>query len=142
MLLNLTISEHSTNHLVFGSVHPRRQASSQFPIILGLWYGLTLQYNALIFWSIENDAEHRLNLFFHRIFQTSLVEHYGYPIEQHDVKTRDGYILTMHRIPHGRIKNDRRRKIPIYLQHGLFASASSWVLNDPDESLGNKWHTL
>ncbi|KHJ83782.1 ab-hydrolase associated lipase region, partial [Oesophagostomum dentatum] len=31
-----------------------------------------------------------------------LIQHWGYPIEEHKVITADGYILTLHRIPYGK----------------------------------------
>ncbi len=30
------------------------------------------------------------------------MEYWGYTVEEHEVTTDDGYILTMHRIPYGR----------------------------------------
>ncbi len=43
----------------------------------------------------RGKAEAKLTLF-------GLVTSKGYPIEEHKVTTPDGYILTLHRIPHGK----------------------------------------
>ncbi|CAL5406243.1 unnamed protein product [Camellia sinensis] len=50
------------------------------------------------------------------------------------VTTKDGYILSLQRIPMGKsgIKSD---KPPVLLQHGIMIDATSWLLNSPDESL-------
>lgn len=34
--------------------------------------------------------------------QGEIVQHHGYPYEEHEVLTEDGYYLTLQRIPHGR----------------------------------------
>ena len=34
-----------------------------------------------------------------------MIQYWGYPVEEHYVTTSDGYILMMHRIPHGRNDN-------------------------------------
>lgn len=65
---------------------------------------------------------------------TELIISKGYPCESHKVTTKDGYILTIFRIPHGRKTTKSGR--PVLLQHGLLDAASTWVLNFPDQSLG------
>lgn len=59
-----------------------------------------------------------------------LIKNKGYPAEQHNVTTQDGYILTMHRI------NKQPTKKVVLLQHGLMDSSSTWVINFPEQSLG------
>ncbi|GMP66692.1 hypothetical protein CsSME_00026949 [Camellia sinensis var. sinensis] len=64
----------------------------------------------------------------------SLVDTQGYVCEEHNVTTKDGYILSLQRIPMGKsgIKSDKQ---PVLLQHGIMIDATSWLLNSPDESL-------
>uniref|UniRef100_A0A7E4V8L3 Lipase n=1 Tax=Panagrellus redivivus TaxID=6233 RepID=A0A7E4V8L3_PANRE len=67
-----------------------------------------------------------------------IIKHWGYPAEEHYPITDDGYILGMHRIPHG-LKDglDPSAKRPaVFLQHGLEASSSSWISNLPADSFG------
>ena len=61
-------------------------------------------------------------------------------METKSVVTDDCYILTLHRIPHG--KNDvtynSKPRPAVYLQHGLLSSSADWVLGNEDNSLGMK----
>jgi lysosomal acid lipase/cholesteryl ester hydrolase len=63
-----------------------------------------------------------------------LVSKYGYPIETHEVVTDDGYILTLHRIPHGREKSDHRGT-PVLFMHGFMQSATDFVDLGPGNAL-------
>jgi len=66
-----------------------------------------------------------------------LVKFWGYPVEVHEAKTVDGYYLTLHRIPRGKNHQQTNGSKPvIFLQHGLLASSSNWVVNKPEQSLG------
>lgn len=66
-----------------------------------------------------------------------MIEYWGYPAEEHKVQTFDGYILKIHRIPHGKNeKYSHSNKPVVLLQHGLLCSSSNWVSNLPSESLG------
>ena len=63
----------------------------------------------------------------------------GYPAERHTVTTDDEYILMMHRIPYGRTARGAPSSAPkpvVFLQYGLIASSSNWVVNLRDQSLG------
>ncbi|CAH1105287.1 unnamed protein product [Psylliodes chrysocephalus] len=63
-----------------------------------------------------------------------LIINEGYPSESHFVTTSDGYVLNIHRIPYG--KSGASNGQVVYLQHGLFAASSDWVLNGPKNALG------
>ncbi|XVE72467.1 hypothetical protein DITRI_Ditri11bG0041400 [Diplodiscus trichospermus] len=65
----------------------------------------------------------------------SLVQPQGYVCEEHKVTTKDGYILSIQRIPVGRSGKTADRP-PVLLQHGILVDAATWLLNSPDESLG------
>ncbi|XP_013099817.1 lipase 3 [Stomoxys calcitrans] len=77
-------------------------------------------------------------------------EHYilerEYPLERHRIKTDDGYILTVHRIPHSPSTLTQSQQIPhsatqhrpkpvIMLQHGFGLSSEGWVLPDREIAL-------
>ncbi|KAL0400170.1 UNVERIFIED_CONTAM: Triacylglycerol lipase 2 [Sesamum radiatum] len=67
----------------------------------------------------------------------SRVEAQGYSCEEHKVTTKDGYILSLQRIPTGRSDGKKTgTKPPVLLQHGLMSDALTWLSNSPDESLG------
>ncbi|KAL2457711.1 Triacylglycerol lipase 2 [Abeliophyllum distichum] len=65
----------------------------------------------------------------------STVETQGYICEEHIVTTKDGYILSMQRMPKGRSDSKKGVKQPVLLQHGLMMDATTWLLNSPAESL-------
>ncbi|CAH0667735.1 unnamed protein product [Chilo suppressalis] len=67
-----------------------------------------------------------------------LVARYGYPIEIHEVTTADGYILTMHRIPHGKERNNEpdANKPVVFIMHGLVSSSADFLVLGPGNALG------
>ncbi|RZB40755.1 Abhydro lipase domain containing protein, partial [Asbolus verrucosus] len=79
---------------------------------------------------------------------TELIAKYGYPVEEHHVVTPDGYILTLHRIPHGKNSNTVSDKV-VFLQHGLLCSSADWVLTGVTHGLDTdsefwqfSWHEI
>jgi pimeloyl-ACP methyl ester carboxylesterase len=62
---------------------------------------------------------------------TELIKSKGYPVEDHDVHTLDGYILDVQRIP----SSQPGPKRTVFLQHGLADSSSTWAVNFKTQSL-------
>ncbi|KAJ1704683.1 hypothetical protein LUZ63_004462 [Rhynchospora breviuscula] len=66
----------------------------------------------------------------------SLVTPFGYKCEEHEVTTKDGYILSLQRIPEGRNgSSGGEKKQPVFLQHGVLMDGITWLLNPPQQSL-------
>lgn len=67
---------------------------------------------------------------------TELLKKYQYPVEEHTVKTDDGYFLTLFRIPAKKQQiRDVTAKPVVFLMHGLLGSADDWLLMGPGKSL-------
>ena len=52
--------------------------------------------------------------------------------------TEDGYILELHRIPHGKGQSPYAKPYgkPVFLQHGLLGSSVNWIVAPSNRSLG------
>eukprot|EP00741_Cyanophora_paradoxa_P005324 tig00000880_g5163.t1 len=80
---------------------------------------------------IEEDARRNVS---------ELISARGYPVEEHLAEARDGFILSLQRIPHGAQRPGTAAGEPgnrpvIFLQHGLLGSSAHWVENFADQSL-------
>jgi len=64
-----------------------------------------------------------------------IIQHRGYPVEIHRVTTADHYVLELHRIPHGRLPYAKTSGRPVLLQHGVFSSSASWLINPTNSAL-------
>ncbi|KAK4880453.1 hypothetical protein RN001_008599 [Aquatica leii] len=65
-----------------------------------------------------------------------LIKKYGYPVEAHQIRTDDGYILETHRIPHGKNNQNSASKPPVLLVPGLLCGSADWVNMGGTNSLG------
>lgn len=73
-----------------------------------------------------------------RDFQTEQIRYFGYPLEIHQVVTKDGYILELHRIPHGlteaKLPRSREKSV-VFLMHGIYCTSGVFSINHRDKSL-------
>ncbi|GMT15702.1 hypothetical protein PFISCL1PPCAC_7000, partial [Pristionchus fissidentatus] len=65
-----------------------------------------------------------------------MIRYWGYPAEEVQAQTDDGYVLTMHRIPYGRSGpgEEGACKPVIFMQHGLECDSTNWIANLPENS--------
>ena len=66
-----------------------------------------------------------------------MIQFRGYGVEIHEVVTRDGYVLQLHRIVVYHRMHCNVRKKPVLLQHGVFDSSSTWIVSPTNRSLGS-----
>ncbi|KAJ7557302.1 hypothetical protein O6H91_05G121000 [Diphasiastrum complanatum] len=70
------------------------------------------------------------------LFCTQLISTMGYPCEEHQAVTADGFVLAVHRIPYGAMgKQITPTRQPVFLQHGFMGGGDQWVLDSPQQSL-------
>ncbi|KAK9924456.1 hypothetical protein M0R45_032823 [Rubus argutus] len=101
-------------------------------IVVVLFWGLAVGTRTTKLFSVEDRAAvSALSPSSSDGICASMVVSQGYPCEEHTVTTRDGYILSMQRIPARKSGN----KIPVLLQHGLLMDGITWLLLPPDQSL-------
>lgn len=68
--------------------------------------------------------------------QPDRIKRSGYPVEDHELTTDDGYILHLFRIPHGiKSPETNRTRPPVLLMHGLFDSSNCWIVLGSENSL-------
>lgn len=70
------------------------------------------------------------------VIQAQRIAEDGFPAETHHVTTSDGYILEMHRIPHGRGADSGAKRPVVFLMHGLMGASNNYIGLGPDDSLG------
>uniref|UniRef100_A0A646QF92 Lipase n=1 Tax=Hemiscolopendra marginata TaxID=943146 RepID=A0A646QF92_9MYRI len=88
---------------------------------------LSLTYCNAVFGIYNEDPEAYMNV-------TEVIKYHGYPVEEHEVTTEDGYILTLFNIPYGKNSTGGSRK-PILIMHGVAADSASFIANTPDKNL-------
>lgn len=93
--------------------------------LASLVYAYTLVIPALI--NLEDDSADNDDPDLHLEID-GIVKRNGFPFEEYDVTTEDGFILKVHRIP-------RSGAPSILLQHGIESSSNAWVMNSADKAI-------
>eukprot|EP00092_Neocalanus_flemingeri_P031414 GFUD01034120.1.p1 GENE.GFUD01034120.1~~GFUD01034120.1.p1 ORF type:complete len:243 (+),score=66.40 GFUD01034120.1:331-1059(+) len=94
--------------------------------------------NEIAAWDLELQEpmkEHNVRDHEHSKPTDEMIIDAGYPAETHTVVTDDGYILTLHRIPHDAGGTYNRTRPVVFLQHGLLSSSADWVVTGPGKAL-------
>uniref|UniRef100_A0A8D9AJ73 Lipase 1 n=1 Tax=Cacopsylla melanoneura TaxID=428564 RepID=A0A8D9AJ73_9HEMI len=75
-----------------------------------------------------NDNRYLSPEMFGKLRGDEIMKFYGYPGEEHKVRTEDGYILTNFRMPNP-------GGYPVLLLHGLTLTSDSWLLGGPTHDI-------
>ncbi|NXI53162.1 LICH hydrolase, partial [Chloroceryle aenea] len=67
---------------------------------------------------------------------SEIIRYHGYPCEEYQVTTEDGYILGVFRIPAGRHSQNTGKKPAVLLHHGTLGDSIQWISNMHNNSLG------
>ncbi|NXO52201.1 LIPM Lipase, partial [Aramus guarauna] len=67
---------------------------------------------------------------------SEIIRYHGYPSEEYQVTTEDGYILGVFRIPAGRHSQNTACTIHKVLHHSTLGESIHWISNLPNNSLG------
>lgn len=69
--------------------------------------------------------------------QPDQIKKTGYPVEDHELTTNDGYILHLFRIPYGiKSKQTNKKRPPVLLMHGIMDSSNGFIVLGSENSLG------
>ena len=96
--------------------------SINIAIVIALSFMVLIKRSEQATVDVKHDPDEYINT-------TMLIQSKGYPAEEHNVTTPDGYILTIFRIPNP-------NKPTVFLQHGLLDGSHTWVMNFASQSLG------
>lgn len=85
--------------------------------------------NGTINWGTEGNKPRLFPVEYYQTFE-EIVRDAGYLFDQYQVKTEDGYILTVYRIRH---KEYTDKDAPVvFFQHGLLSCATTWIIHYPE----------
>ncbi|XP_011305498.1 lipase 1 [Fopius arisanus] len=106
-----------------------------YPAVLVIFslYPLTSAFDIQIKF-VRTDEEAGGDKFYALDF-IGLTDKAGYKSEWHNVTTKDGYILSLFRVPPNPAKNNTQNKGPFYLQAALGGTGDLWVLFGQNRSL-------
>ncbi|CAL0299178.1 unnamed protein product [Lupinus luteus] len=115
--------------------------------LLGLWgfvvfilCFLVLAYVPLQTHASSRSSINRKNLVVEPLVKglcASMVIGHGYKCQELEVTTKDGYILSLQRIPEGRRESGGigTKKQSVIIQHGVMVDGMIWFMNSPEQNL-------
>lgn len=110
--------------------------SSAFVVIVSVLFINTANNNVCkTFEDYYSNRDDNENCYYnpdYKLKVPDIVKRNGYPIKKYDITTKDGYILTLFRIPYGKVPSDGKPRKPVFLQHGMTLNSGIYV------NVGNK----
>ena len=132
------LSSHKSQLLLSNDDQPQQIFNNELPIKTNIISSTMLTSSSLLSSTLTIDPDELYTF-------DELIASRGFQLLAYTVQTKDGYLLTLHRVVHPN-EDDFSNKRPVILMHGLLGSSNNFFINSPflksEDNPGNKMSKL